>query len=686
MRMTIGKKLISSYLGLSLFVLIAGIVGFFELNEVAKSTDIIANEKAPGQYAVMNAAVSLADAQKILEKYINAESGLGELEEQINNSLDEFDMWVSMLRYGSNSDEFIKSKSGSLYKQKGLNIIVSQGSEEMISLLRNITKESENLSANTADLTQTQQTFNSYLVRVDGKIYPLPAFLNLAQRNHLEWVKQLKDAVNIETIFTGITDSEKGIMGEWLATSKVNNPELAELMDKTAKQHKKLCDTAVKINKESEYKKKSKLLRRGIASTSKIEKYFNKMHKLGGEIYQELIVSKQSKLAELNSTASDINQDLNTLIEKADIEMKAALQDSITNKKSGQTFLLGITVASILIATILGFFISRAVSLPILDSVKGLRSGAGMVTSSAAEVSSSSQTLADGASEQAAAIEQTTASMEEMSAMTKQNADNADQADTLMKTALGVIGTADTSMTEISTSMEEISVASEETSKIVKTIDEIAFQTNLLALNAAVEAARAGEAGAGFAVVADEVRNLAMRAAEAAKNTSGLIESTVHKVNNGKEIVARANKAFGEVTESSNKVGGLIGEIATASQEQAQGFEQVSKAIIQMDGITQQNSASAEESAASSEELNSQAAIMMQMIAKLQNVVDGGKSNMSSGITRKSKPVKKVAQAPKQDNPSDSDKKVKSLPRQIAADKDPEKVIPMDADDDFEDF
>ncbi len=167
------------------------------------------------------------------------------------------------------------------------------------------------------------------------------------------------------------------------------------------------------------------------------------------------------------------------------------------------------------------------------------------------QVSSASQQLAAGSSEQAASIEETSSSLEEMSSMTSQNADNAGCADNLMKEVNQVVGQANASMTELTTSMAHISQASEETSKIIKTIDEIAFQTNLLALNAAVEAARAGEAGAGFAVVADEVRNLAMRAADAAKNTADLIEGTVKKVSDGSDLVTKTNDAFTLVAGSS---------------------------------------------------------------------------------------------------------------------------------------
>ncbi|MCP4114112.1 MAG: HAMP domain-containing protein [Desulfobacteraceae bacterium] len=212
---------------------------------------------------------------------------------------------------------------------------------------------------------------------------------------------------------------------------------------------------------------------------------------------------------------------------------------------------------------------------------------------------SAADALATGASQQAASVEETSSSMEEMSAMTKNNADNAREANLLMEEANKTINKANTSMEHLTQSMDEITRASEETNKIVKTIDEIAFQTNLLALNAAVEAARAGEAGAGFAVVADEVRNLAIRAAEAAKNTAALIDGTVKKVNEGSAIVGTTNDAFSEVAQSIAKGGKLVEEIASASHEQSEGISQVNTAISEMDKVIQQNAAGAEEMASS---------------------------------------------------------------------------------------
>jgi methyl-accepting chemotaxis protein len=350
------------------------------------------------------------------------------------------------------------------------------------------------------------------------------------------------------------------------------------------------------------------------------------------------------------------------------------------------TILISIIFLGIAMAAI--WFFSRGVSKPICQIIDGLNEGADQVAAAAGEVSSASQTLAEGSSEQAASIEETAASLEEMSSMTKQNAKNSALAQALMMDAVDSVKTASASMSELTASMTDILKASDETSKIIKTIDEIAFQTNLLALNAAVEAARAGEAGAGFAVVADEVRNLALRAAEAAKTTANLIEGTSKKVREGSEFVKRSNAVFSHVTESTTKIKDLISEIAAASGEQAKGIEQVNVAVIEMDKVTQQNAATAEESASASEQMNAQAEQMKAMVNELVAIVGGGAA-VSRDRFETVKLQKSIMKAGHSKNKALTIAKKNVMgknlsfhpPRQV----NPNGIIPMD-ENDFKDF
>jgi len=362
----------------------------------------------------------------------------------------------------------------------------------------------------------------------------------------------------------------------------------------------------------------------------------------------------------------------------ADYQMELAKQEGETASRTvvaTQAFLYFLGGGAIFLGCLIAFFLTRSVTGPIKRAINGLSEGAEQVAAAATQVSSASQSLAQGSSQQAAAIEETSASLEEMSGMTRQNADNASQADSLMQEAAQVVDGANRSMEELIKSMKEVSAASEETAKIIKTIDEIAFQTNLLALNAAVEAARAGEAGAGFAVVADEVRNLAMRAAEAAKNTANLIEGTVLKVKHGAELVEKTGGDFSRVSASTAKVKGLVAEIAAASNEQAQGVGQVNQAVNEMNSVTQQVAANAEESAASAEELNSQAEQMKGYVAELSAIVGGSAAAATGGDlgTMRLAPPPRVQPAAR---PSPGRKLLGH--KKPASGVDPERIIPLD--------
>ena len=262
-------------------------------------------------------------------------------------------------------------------------------------------------------------------------------------------------------------------------------------------------------------------------------------------------------------------------------------------------------------------YVVRGISRELGTTTRELRNGAEHVSAASVQVSSSVQSLSQGATEQAASLEETSASMEEMASMTRKNAENAQQAAALATSVAQQVQTSNAALSEMVLSMGAIKESSDKVAKIIKTIDEIAFQTNILALNAAVEAARAGEAGMGFAVVADEVRNLAQRSAQAARDTAGLIEESIARSQEGATKVEQVAASIEAITASVNQVKSIVQEVREASQQQTQGIDQVSQAIAQMEKVTQSTAATAESSAAASEELHAQAAASMAVVRQL---------------------------------------------------------------------
>jgi methyl-accepting chemotaxis protein len=365
-------------------------------------------------------------------------------------------------------------------------------------------------------------------------------------------------------------------------------------------------------------------------------------------------------------------------------EERNLLQGKISSKtKEYLLYKAGIFLLLLGLITFFSFLIAHSIGSSIQRIIADLAEGAEQVTAASSEVSSSSQALAEGSSEQASSLEETSSSLEEMSSMTKQNAENANQAKAMMTQTRQIVEKVDSHMNQMAGAIAEITKTSEETGKIIKTIDEIAFQTNLLALNAAVEAARAGEAGAGFAVVANEVRNLALRAAEAARNTNGLIDNTIKAVKQGNELTSATREAFRENVEVAGKVAQLIDEIASASQEQAQGISQINRAVSEMDKVTQQTAANAEESASASEELTAQAEQMKASINDLANVIGGSGQGRQPQAAGKRSPGK----TPLRKQPSLArETRGKTKPALPAPKRPtPKQVIPLE-DADFKDF
>lgn len=340
---------------------------------------------------------------------------------------------------------------------------------------------------------------------------------------------------------------------------------------------------------------------------------------------QQLALSDMMPRAETMSAAIRTLQDTIKGQIRTQAESSAAVTRGIRNK--------AIWGSGVICAALLGMgLLARRKIMHRLDHVAdALRAMGEGLLSASGTVAESGSAISDGCNTQASSIEETSAALEQMASMTKRSAETARQAATLAVEAKSSAGKGNHAMRRMSAAIAEIEKGAAETARIIRVIDEIAFQTNLLALNAAVEAARAGESGRGFAVVAEEVRSLAMRSAEAAKSTSGLIEDSLHRAKAGVAVVNEVGVTLAEINSAAEQVSSLVGEIAQSSIEQAQGISQSTQAITQVDAATQKNAARASESAESARLLSAHAEKLSSVLADLVKLVRGGSTGNAIG-------------------------------------------------------
>lgn len=318
-----------------------------------------------------------------------------------------------------------------------------------------------------------------------------------------------------------------------------------------------------------------------------------------------------------------VRTELDDMVARNRQDSDKTINEATQTSQAGWWMSLTMGLISIVLGVVVSWFMIRALNRQLTAIDSELSEGADQIASAAAQVSTSSQSLAQGSSEQAASLEETSSSAEEINSMACKNTDNASVMTELVSGAQQEFEVTNRQLGEMVVAMDEINGSSSKISKIIKVIDEIAFQTNILALNAAVEAARAGEAGMGFAVVAEEVRNLAQRCAQAAQDTTGLIEESVAKSGEGKTKLGLVDTSIKRITEEFTRIKTLVDEVSHGSKEQSDGIGNIGKALSQMEQVTQSTAANAEESAAAAEELNAQSEALKDIVLRLNSMVGG---------------------------------------------------------------
>jgi hypothetical protein len=354
-----------------------------------------------------------------------------------------------------------------------------------------------------------------------------------------------------------------------------------------------------------------------------------------GEILQQCTQARMKKTPEglaeymtlikgsFRENANGYFEAINELVLFHQEHARMAREQAEKSAQQGNYLSLALICLGTLCSLFIGYFFGRSLARSLLDVVQRITQAGCQVSQTSQQLSTSSQAIAKGSAEGASSLEETVASIEELSSMVKMNADNAKEAASLSQSCHQSAKNGETEIQNLIGAMSDLSKSSKQIEEIINVIDDIAFQTNLLALNAAVEAARAGEQGKGFAVVAEAVRSLAQRSAMAAKDIAKLIQESVQKIERSTKIADRSGSVLNEIVTSVTKVTQLNEEVATASQEQAQGLIQINSAVNQLDEGTQRNAASAEEAATAAEEMSSQALALQGLVIDLTTIIRG---------------------------------------------------------------
>ena len=631
-RMALGTKLILGFLLVAIIAVVIGVVGIQGLNEMEGQVGEIGEVRVPGLIelsAATDGLQRLTLALTALENPRLTAEERAELREEFDEAREEY-----------------------------------RGAWERYSALP-ATDEGERMRRDfenhLADWGAANDEFFNLMDRVeDTGILNPDRFLSQMEQfrgDHYVVIEQVNQMVRTGEVFEGADDHTACNFGRWNAETDVDNAEFNAVVNRMEGPHREFHNAVATIREHVQAGDQE------AAEEVLAETFVPAAERTTGEEGLGALVAQAENARELYDEAQDHAMTEIAPLQEAGLGVLAQLGELNASESAGavedaqnavtraSAMMIGAIIIGVVVALGLGIFLSRSIAGALKRVIESLSAGADQVSSAADQVAQSGQSLAEGASEQASSLEESSASLEEMASQAQQNLENGKQSNAMVHQAGEQAQQGQEAMKKMSETINRIKSSSDETAKIIQTIDEIAFQTNLLALNAAVEAARAGDAGKGFAVVAEEVRNLAQRSAEAARNTSELIEGSQRNASEGVEVTGEVGKILEQNYELTQKLVEIMDEVAAADSELAQGISQVNTAVAQMDQVTQTNAGNAEESAAAGQELTSQAHELLQMVHTLNEVVKGAgaaSNNGAHGAQRRKRAAKGTGQSAQQ--------------------------------------